>query len=122
MGVVVVAALQDPRKEVLLPFRDLIPTRIALALVEAEQTDLVLGRSARVRARTARGHPPDHPGDRVGVVLRRTRTRPGRVGWSPRRHRAWSSASPPAPPPTDDGPVVIDLTHKTGDPQRERES
>jgi S-DNA-T family DNA segregation ATPase FtsK/SpoIIIE len=35
VGVVVVAALQDPRKEV-LPFRDLFPTRIALALVEAE--------------------------------------------------------------------------------------
>jgi S-DNA-T family DNA segregation ATPase FtsK/SpoIIIE len=48
VGVVVVAALQDPRKEV-LPFRDLFPTRIALALVEAEQTDLVLGRGARQR-------------------------------------------------------------------------
>jgi S-DNA-T family DNA segregation ATPase FtsK/SpoIIIE len=53
VGVVVVAALQDPRKEV-LPFRDLFPTRIALALVEAEQTDLVLGRGARQRGeRTA---------------------------------------------------------------------
>jgi S-DNA-T family DNA segregation ATPase FtsK/SpoIIIE len=48
VGVVVVAALQDPRKEV-LPFRDLFPTRIALALVEPEQTDLVLGRGARQR-------------------------------------------------------------------------
>ncbi len=48
VGVVVVAALQDPRKEV-LPFRDLFPTRIALALVEAEQTDMVLGRGARQR-------------------------------------------------------------------------
>lgn len=48
VGVVVVAALQDPRKEV-LPFRDLFPTRVALALVEPEQTDLVLGRGARDR-------------------------------------------------------------------------
>ena len=48
VGVVVVAALQDPRKDV-LPFRDLFPTRIALALVEPEQTDLVLGRGARQR-------------------------------------------------------------------------
>ena len=48
VGVVVVAALQDPRKEV-LPFRDLFPARVALALVEPEQTDLVLGRGARDR-------------------------------------------------------------------------
>jgi hypothetical protein len=46
VGVVVVGALQDPRKET-IPFRDLFPTRIAL--VEAEQTDLVLGRGARQR-------------------------------------------------------------------------
>ena len=48
VGVVVVGALQDPRKES-IPFRDLFPTRIALGLVEAEQTDLVLGRGARPR-------------------------------------------------------------------------
>jgi S-DNA-T family DNA segregation ATPase FtsK/SpoIIIE len=46
VGVVVVAALQDPRKEI-LPFRDLFPTRIALALVDAGQTDMVLGPGAR---------------------------------------------------------------------------
>jgi DNA segregation ATPase FtsK/SpoIIIE, S-DNA-T family len=48
VGVVVVAALQDPRKEV-IPFRDLIPTRIALALIEPQQTDLILGNGARQR-------------------------------------------------------------------------
>ena len=36
------AALQDPRKDV-LPFRDLFPARIALRLTEREQVDMVLG-------------------------------------------------------------------------------
>ncbi|WP_007507686.1 FtsK/SpoIIIE domain-containing protein [Pseudofrankia saprophytica] len=44
-GVVVVAAVQDPRKET-LPFRDLFPVRVALRLVEADQVDLVLGDGA----------------------------------------------------------------------------
>ncbi|WP_310961566.1 FtsK/SpoIIIE domain-containing protein [Nocardioides terrisoli] len=48
VGVVVVAALQDPRKEV-LPFRDLFPTRIALRLTEPEQVDMTLGEGARRR-------------------------------------------------------------------------
>ena len=61
VGVVVVAALQDPRKEV-LPFRDLFPTRIALALVEPEQTDLVLGRGARLRGADCSRIPLTTPG------------------------------------------------------------
>jgi len=48
VGVVVVAALQDPRKEV-LSFRDLFPTRIALRLTEPEQVDMTLGDGARRR-------------------------------------------------------------------------
>jgi S-DNA-T family DNA segregation ATPase FtsK/SpoIIIE len=48
VGVTVIAAVQDPRKEI-LPFRDLFPTRIALRLTEAEQTDLVLGHGAHNR-------------------------------------------------------------------------
>ncbi|MCW2542044.1 MAG: cell division protein FtsK [Frankiales bacterium] len=48
VGVSVIGALQDPRKEV-LPFRDLFPTRIALRLSEAEQVTLVLGHGARDR-------------------------------------------------------------------------
>jgi S-DNA-T family DNA segregation ATPase FtsK/SpoIIIE len=48
VGVTVVGALQDPRKEA-LPFRDLFPTRIALRLSEAEQVALVLGQGARDR-------------------------------------------------------------------------
>src|SRR4029453_13062104 len=48
VGVVMLGALQDPRKET-VPFRNLIPTRIALALIEANETDLVLGQGARDR-------------------------------------------------------------------------
>jgi S-DNA-T family DNA segregation ATPase FtsK/SpoIIIE len=45
-GVSVLAALQDPRKEV-LGLRDLFPTRVALQLDEADQVDMVLGPGAR---------------------------------------------------------------------------
>ena len=48
MGVTVVAALQDPRKEV-LPARDLFPTRIGLRMVDPDQVDMVLGAGARNR-------------------------------------------------------------------------
>lgn len=48
VGVVVVGAVQDPRKEV-LTVRDLFPTRIALRLSEADQVNLVLGPGARNR-------------------------------------------------------------------------
>lgn len=47
-GVVVVGAVQDPRKEV-LPMRDLFPVRIALRLNEPEDVALVLGSGARNR-------------------------------------------------------------------------
>jgi DNA segregation ATPase FtsK/SpoIIIE, S-DNA-T family len=46
VGLCVVAALQDPRKEV-LQFRNLFPTRIALRLDEPVQVDMVLGDGAR---------------------------------------------------------------------------
>ncbi len=48
VGVHVVAALQDPRKEV-LPFRNLFPTRIGLRLSEASEVDLALDEGARDR-------------------------------------------------------------------------
>jgi S-DNA-T family DNA segregation ATPase FtsK/SpoIIIE len=48
VGVLVVAAAQDPGKDV-IPFRDLFPTRIALRLLEEEQVAMVLGRGARNR-------------------------------------------------------------------------
>jgi DNA segregation ATPase FtsK/SpoIIIE, S-DNA-T family len=48
VGIVVVAAVQDPRKDT-VPARDLFPIRIALRLTEAEQVTLVLGHGARDR-------------------------------------------------------------------------
>src|SRR5690606_27662873 len=47
-AVTVVAALQDPRKDV-VAFRDLFPLRVALRMVEADQTRLVLGPGAHDR-------------------------------------------------------------------------
>lgn len=64
-GFLVVAALQDPRKDV-LPFRDLFPTRIALRLTEAEQVDMVLGDGARDRGALCDRIPRSLPG--VGFV------------------------------------------------------
>jgi S-DNA-T family DNA segregation ATPase FtsK/SpoIIIE len=48
VGITVVAALQNPRKEVIND-RDLFPTRIALRLDESGQVDMVLGEGARDR-------------------------------------------------------------------------
>ncbi len=48
VGYCVVAALQDPRKDV-LTIRNLFPDRIAMRLDEPEQTDMVLGDGARDR-------------------------------------------------------------------------
>ena len=52
VGFCVVAALQDPRKEV-LSIRNLFPDRIALRLDEPDQVDLVLGDGARDRGALA---------------------------------------------------------------------
>ncbi|WP_169570600.1 FtsK/SpoIIIE domain-containing protein [Nocardioides insulae] len=65
-GVLVVAALQDPGKDV-LPYRDLFPTRVALRLLEDTQIDMVLGRSARARGAACDRIPPSLPG--VGYVV-----------------------------------------------------
>lgn len=48
VGVLVVGAVQDPRKDV-IALRDLFPTRVALRLVEADAVDMTLGRGARIR-------------------------------------------------------------------------
>jgi S-DNA-T family DNA segregation ATPase FtsK/SpoIIIE len=61
VGVYVVAALQDPRKDV-LPFRDLFPTRIGLRLTEDEQVDMVLGDGARDRGALCDQIPETAPG------------------------------------------------------------
>ena len=65
VGVLVVAALQDPRKEV-LPARDLFPTRVALRLTDADQVDMVLGDGARNRGARCERIPESLPG--VGYV------------------------------------------------------
>ena len=52
VGYCVVAALQDPRKEV-MSIRNLFPDRIAMRLDEPEQVDMVLGDGARDRGASA---------------------------------------------------------------------
>jgi S-DNA-T family DNA segregation ATPase FtsK/SpoIIIE len=52
VGFAVVAALQDPRKEV-MSIRNLFPDRIAMRLDEPEQVDMVLGDGARDRGAAA---------------------------------------------------------------------
>jgi DNA segregation ATPase FtsK/SpoIIIE, S-DNA-T family len=65
VGVLVVAALQDPRKDV-LPARDLFPTRIALRVTEPEHVDMTLGEGARKRGARCDHIPEALPG--VGYV------------------------------------------------------
>jgi S-DNA-T family DNA segregation ATPase FtsK/SpoIIIE len=65
--VYVVAALQDPRKDV-LPFRDLFPTRIGLRLTEPAQVDLVLGDGMRERGALCDRIPMSLPGTAFVVL------------------------------------------------------
>jgi FtsK/SpoIIIE family len=66
VGVHVVAAIQDPRKEV-LPARGLFPTRIGLRLSEPAEVDMVLGDGMRDRGALADRIPQTQPG--VGYVV-----------------------------------------------------
>ncbi|SKA30951.1 DNA segregation ATPase FtsK/SpoIIIE, S-DNA-T family [Marinactinospora thermotolerans DSM 45154] len=61
VGFCVLAALQDPRKEV-MNLRNLFPDKIALRLDEASQVDMVLGEGARERGANAHLIDPDLPG------------------------------------------------------------
>jgi S-DNA-T family DNA segregation ATPase FtsK/SpoIIIE len=65
-GVLVVAAVQDPGKDV-VGFRDLFPLRVGLRLVEDVQVDMALGRGARRRGAECDRIPANLPG--VGYVL-----------------------------------------------------
>lgn len=65
VGVSVVAAVQDPSKNV-LDMRQLFPTRIALRLTEATQVAMVLGQSARERGAVCDRIPDTTPG--IGYV------------------------------------------------------
>jgi S-DNA-T family DNA segregation ATPase FtsK/SpoIIIE len=83
VGYCVVAALQDPRKEV-LTIRNLFPDRIAMRLDEPEQTDMVLGDGARDRGAACELISYD-PATGAGVAFVRLESDPDpvrvRAGW-----------------------------------------
>lgn len=76
VGVSVIGAVQDPRKEV-VTVRDLFPTRVALRLTEADHVGLVLGQGARDRGARCDHISEDLPG--VGYVGLDGRAEPVRV-------------------------------------------
>jgi S-DNA-T family DNA segregation ATPase FtsK/SpoIIIE len=75
-AITVVAALQDSRKDV-VGFRSLFPVRVALRLVEADETRQVLGPGAHDRGARCERIPATLPG--VGYVLLDGDTIPTRV-------------------------------------------
>jgi S-DNA-T family DNA segregation ATPase FtsK/SpoIIIE len=77
VGFCVIAALQDPRKEV-MSIRNLFPDRIAMRLDEPEQVDMVLGDGARDRGALADLIPND-PAHGAGVAYVRLETDPDPV-------------------------------------------
>jgi S-DNA-T family DNA segregation ATPase FtsK/SpoIIIE len=83
VGYCVVAALQDPRKDV-LAIRNLFPDRIAMRLDEPEQVDMVLGDGARDRG-AACELISSNPTVGAGVAFVRTESDPDpvrvRAGW-----------------------------------------
>jgi DNA segregation ATPase FtsK/SpoIIIE, S-DNA-T family len=83
VGYSVVAALQDPRKDV-LTIRNLFPDRIAMRLDEPEQVDMVLGDGARDRGAACELISPD-PAVGAGVAFVRVEADPDpvrvRAGW-----------------------------------------
>ena len=85
VGYCVVAALQDPRKDV-LTIRNLFPDRIAMRLDEPEQVDMVLGDGARDRGAACELISPD-PEVGAGVAFVRLEADPNpvrvRAGWVP---------------------------------------
>jgi DNA segregation ATPase FtsK/SpoIIIE, S-DNA-T family len=96
VGVVVVAALQDPRKEV-IAFRNLFPTKVALRLDEPAQVNMVLGDGARDQGARCDQIPESLPG--VGYVLVDGVREPVRVraGWVTDNDIAAMAAGYPAP-------------------------
>jgi S-DNA-T family DNA segregation ATPase FtsK/SpoIIIE len=79
VGYCVIAALQDPRKEV-LNIRNLFPDKIALRLDEPSQADMVLGDGSRDRGATCDQISSDpHVGAGVGFVRLEADPNPVRV-------------------------------------------
>jgi S-DNA-T family DNA segregation ATPase FtsK/SpoIIIE len=85
VGYCVVAALQDPRKDV-LTIRNLFPDRIAMRLDEPEQADMVLGDGARDRGAACELISPV-PSTGAGVAFVRLESDPDPV----RVRAAWVS-------------------------------
>ena len=81
-AVTVIGAMQDPRKDI-VAFRDLFPVRVGLRMVEADQTDMVLGKGARNRGAACELIPDDLRG--VGYQLLDGQQHPTRV------RAAWTS-------------------------------
>jgi hypothetical protein len=79
VGVHVVAAIQDPRKDA-LPFRNLFPTRIGLRLSEEGEVDMTLGEGMRDRGALCDRIPESTPG--VGYVVLDGDPTPMRVRFS----------------------------------------
>jgi S-DNA-T family DNA segregation ATPase FtsK/SpoIIIE len=75
-GVCVVAAVQDPRKEV-VSVRDLFPTKVALRLGSANQVEMILGDGARARGARCDEIARSTPG--IGYVLVEGEVEPVRV-------------------------------------------
>lgn len=100
VGFCVVAALQDPRKEV-MNIRNLFPDRIVMRLDEADQVDLVLGPGARDRGALA-DLISNTPEVGAGVAYVRLATHPDpvrvRAGWvTDADIRAMTALMTPAP-------------------------
>jgi S-DNA-T family DNA segregation ATPase FtsK/SpoIIIE len=109
-GFCVVAALQDPRKEV-LSFRNLFPTRIALRLAEDSEVDMVLGDGALDNGARCHEIPLSLPGVayvRLDGVPEPTRVR---FCWvtDPDITAMATEVTRPAAPTTGGGELGIDL-------------
>jgi S-DNA-T family DNA segregation ATPase FtsK/SpoIIIE len=81
LGVLVVGATQDPRKEV-VTLRDLFPTRIGLGMLEAGHVDLALGDGVRNRGALCDQIPDTDNGKGVGYVIIDGQPEPARVRFS----------------------------------------
>ncbi|MEV8516174.1 FtsK/SpoIIIE domain-containing protein [Dactylosporangium sp. NPDC051484] len=103
LGVLVIGATQDPRKEV-VELRDFFPTRIALRLNERNHVDLVLGDGARERGALADQLSAEPSMRGIGYVVLDDRPEPLRVRFAyvtddEIRAMAIEYAAPPDPAP-----------------------
>jgi S-DNA-T family DNA segregation ATPase FtsK/SpoIIIE len=103
VGYCVIAALQDPRKEV-MSIRNLFPDRIAMRLDESEQVDMVLGDGARDRGGQA-DLISTNPAIGAGVAYVRLESDPDPV----RVRAAWVSDTDIRAMVADLAPVVPEL-------------